>query len=355
MNMRCKLFAQLFFAALVATCAAAAVVPVHAQEEPQQQPPSQEEGVTTRGAFLTTRQKAANRESTQTSGKAAGSVTTTAKKPDPPTIASNAPAAKKSDAKSSNKAKKNAGKSTNANSKNEVAGGGMKNSGGIVVPAVAYKEAALRSRPIGLGYTLFTLGDNGEAVRTNPARQFRTGEAIRISLESNTDGYLYIFHTENDGKPSMIFPDVRLNGGNNLVSAHVPYEIPSSQAASEELRWFVFKDPPAEERLYVILTRQPLAGVPTGATLADFCLNKVNVCPWRPATAVWTEIKAAQGREQVAVSKVKDEGRAQTSDERDATSRGLGLAIGAPQPSIIRMTASANSTMLVTAIDLIHK
>ncbi len=355
MNMRCKLFAQLFFAALVATCAAAAVVPVHAQEEPQQQPPSQEEGVATRGAFLTTRQKAANRESTQASGKAAGSVTTTAKKPDPPTIASNAPTAKKSDAKSSNKAKKNAGKSTNANSKNEVAGGGMKNSGGVVTPTVAHKEAAFRPRPIGLGYTLFTLGDNGEAVRTNPTRQFRTGEAIRISLESNTDGYLYIFNTENDGEPTLIFPDARLNGGNNLVSAHVPYEIPSSRGTAEEMRWFIFKDPPAAERLYVVLTRQPLAGVPTGAALAELCFSTENVCPWHPAAAVWTELRAAQEREQVAVSQVKDEGRAQTSDERDATSRGLGLATGAPQPSIIRMTATANSNMLITAIDLIHK
>lgn len=353
--MRCKLFRQLFFAALVATCAAAAVVPARAQE-PHQPPPPQDKEIVTRGAFLTTRPKAANRESTQASGEANGSLTTTAKKSEPPTTAStNAPAAKKSNAKSSNKTRKNAGKSARANSRNEVAGGGVKNSVGVVAPPVAYKEAALKVRPIGLGYTLFSLGDNGEAVRTDPARQFHTGEAIRISLESNTDGYLYIFHTENDGKPTMIFPDARLNGGNNLVSAHVPYEIPSSQGASEETRWFIFKDPPADERLYVILTRQPLAGVPTGGVLADFCLSTENVCPWRPATAVWTEIKAAQEREQVAVSRVKDEGRAQTSDERAATSRGLGLVTSAPQPSIIRMTASAKSKMLVTAIDLIHK
>ena len=350
--MRCKLFTQTFLAVVVITCATtlAAARP----QEPQQQQPPQEEEILTRGAFLTTRPKAANRENTPANGKAAGSPAT--KKSEPPTIASSATTVKKSDAKSSAKTKKNTGRrTTKANGKNEVAGGGVKNSGGVLTTPAAYKEAGLKVRPIGLGYTLFTLGDNGEAVRTNPTRQFRTGEAIRISLESNTDGYLYIFNTENDGEPTLIFPDARLNGGNNLVSAHVPYEIPSSRGTAEEMRWFIFKDPPAAERLYIVLTRQPLAGVPTGAALAELCFSTENVCPWHPAAAVWTELRAAQEREQVAVSQVKDEGRAQTSDERDATSRGLGLATGAPQPSIIRMTASANANMLVTTIDLIHK
>ncbi|HEX8422924.1 MAG TPA: hypothetical protein VF634_05910, partial [Pyrinomonadaceae bacterium] len=71
--------------------------------------------------------------------------------------------------------------------------------------------------------------------------------------------------------------------------------------------------------------------------------------------AMWTELKGSQEREQVAVSQVKDQGRAQTVDEREATTRGLGLGAGAPSPSVIRMTASSNSKMLVTTIDLIHK
>jgi hypothetical protein len=70
---------------------------------------------------------------------------------------------------------------------------------------------------------------------------------------------------------------------------------------------------------------------------------------------MWTELKGAQQREPVAVSQVKDQGRAQTTDEREATTRGLGLGAGAPSPSVIRMTASSNSKLLVTTIDLIHK
>jgi hypothetical protein len=342
--MRCRLFSQLLLAALVSAVPAGA----------QQQQPSQDEEIITRGAFLTTRPKAGNREGAQVSG-GAGVAVTTAGTTTATVVANNSPKnSKKSVAKSSGKpaAKKTNGPGASAVVKNEDAGVGVKTPG---VETVAAAVEATKPRPLGLGYTFFTLGDNGLAVRTDSARHFRTGEAIRIALESNTDGYLYIFHTENGGEPSMIFPDTRLNGGANFVRAHVPYEIPSSEEASEAMRWFVFKDPPAVERLYIVLTRQPLAGVPTGEALANYCSEAQHTCPWRPAAGVWTELRATQEREQVAVSKVKDQGRVQTTDEREATTRGLGLGAGAPTPSVIRMTASANAKALVTAIDLIHK
>jgi hypothetical protein len=361
LNMRYKIFPQLLYAALFLICAC--VVPASAQEQQPRPPAQDEEGIVTRGAFLTTRPKTASKNGKTASGEVAASITTPGKKNDShTTVANSSNNAKKSNAKLSAKPKKSAGKNANANAREENASkenAGEKNYGATKSAGadanVAYDDAASKPRPIGLGYTLFTLGDNGEAVRTDPARQFRTGEGIRIALETNTDGYLYIFHTENDGEPTMIFPDARLNRGSNLVKAHVPYEIPSSREASEEMRWFVFSDPPAAERLYIVLTRQPLANVPAGDELADYCFDKQNTCPWRPASAVWTELKGAQEREQVAVSRVKDQGRTQTNDEREATTRGLGLGAGAPSPSVIRMTASSNTKMLVTTIDLIHK
>ena len=366
--MRCKLFSQLLLAAVVVVTVVV-VVPARALDERQQQqqqqqqspPPQEEEEIMTRGAFLTTRPKTANREGNKASGGVGVAVTTPEKASAPAAVvaANNPPKnSKKSGAKPSGRTGKKttvkAGPAAAAQS--ETAGGPLKNSG-VETTATSANAASGGStpRPIGLGYTFFTLGDNGLAVRTDSTRQFRTGEAIRIALETNTDGYLYIFHTENGGEPTMIFPDTRLNGGGNLVRAHVPYEIPSSEEAAEEMRWFVFKDPPAAERLYIVLARQPLAGVPTGEALANYCYEAQHTCPWRPAAAMWTELKAAQEREQVAVSRVKDHGRAQTTDEREATTRGLGLSAGSPTPSIIRMTASPHSKMLVTAIDLIHK
>src|SRR5262249_34053088 len=52
--------------------------------------------------------------------------------------------------------------------------------------------------PIGLGYTVFKKDENGKPVRVNPAQEFRTGDEMRFVIESNADGYLYIFHQENN-------------------------------------------------------------------------------------------------------------------------------------------------------------
>ncbi|HKP73013.1 MAG TPA: DUF4384 domain-containing protein, partial [Pyrinomonadaceae bacterium] len=330
------------FVALAFVCAAASA---RAQQQPQ---PDEE---TTRGAFITTRPRVAINGEKKTSGDA-----TTVKKSSAPVAAKRANiGARKGSAKApvSPATADEGNGDANGDANIVSANGVMKNAnGGIMGDAPA---APSKPRPIGLGYTLFTVGDNGEAVRTDPAREFRTGEGVRLALESNTDGYLYIFHTENDGEPVMIYPDVRLGGGGNFVRAHVPFEIPSSKEAEETARWLVFTDPPADERLYVVLSREPLAGVPTGDALSAYCFDTQHACPWHPAPATWAQLRRAQEREQVAVSRLRDQGRAQTADERDATSRGLGLPANAPAPSVIRMSVSSTAPVLVTTIDLIHK
>lgn len=85
-------------------------------------------------------------------------------------------------------------KSANTNANTNFTG----NSSRLPLPAIA------------LGYTIFMRDMNGRAVRVDPAREFHNGDRIRISLEPNVDGYVYVFHTENDGPPEMIYPDARL-------------------------------------------------------------------------------------------------------------------------------------------------
>jgi hypothetical protein len=171
---------------------------------------------------------------------------------------------------------------------------------------------------IGLGMTLFTRDSNGLAVRVDPEHVFRKGDRVRVLLETNTDGFLYIFNQTNDGPVIMIYPDAQLDEAGNYIKAHVPWEIPTSAADDERLRWLVFDDVAGTERLFFVLTREPLKDVP---------LKKDN-----------------HGRY----------GRAQTGPEQQASTRGLSLAKEDPEPSLIMM-ASSRSPMLVTTLDLIHK
>src|SRR5260370_4258628 len=197
-------------------------------------------------------------------------------------------------------------------------------------------------------------GANGRSVRVEPDHEFHNGDRVRISLEPNVDGYLYVFHTEGQGAPEMIYPDSRLDAGDNSIEAHVPLEVPSGEESDERLRWFQFYGNAGTERLYVVVTREILPSVPIGSDLVMFCAANKDKCPWRPTPEVWTQIQEASKAE-VKVVTSKAFGQSQTEKEKVATTRGLGLDQSAPQPSVIRMNAATSAPLLVTVLDLVHK
>ncbi len=208
--------------------------------------------------------------------------------------------------------------------------------------------------PLGLGYTLYQRDRNGDPVRVDAAQEFHAGDAVRLLLEFNVEGYLYVFHAENGNAPTMIFPDARLNGGDNWISAHVPYEVPSSRETDPRFRWFYFDDKAATERLSIIVTRNPLPNVPTGKVLVANCSSISPNCAWRPAEAVWHQLSAPT--EMLAsVSSPETFGKALTALERDAVSRGFGLPSGALAPAVVKMSSSPKAGLLVISIDLMHK
>ena len=215
------------------------------------------------------------------------------------------------------------------------------------------KPTSVNAARLGLGLTLFTRDSNGLSVRVDPDHIFHKGDRVRVLLETNTDGYLYIFNTTDDGQPVMLYPDPRLDEAGNYLQAHVPFEIPSSLAAEERLRWLVFDEYAGNERLYFVFTREPLAGVPLEDDLINHCRDAKPPCPWHPTNEVWAQVQ--QQKEQPLKSdKAERYGKAQTDTEHLATTRGLGLAKDDPEPSLILM-ASSNSSVLVTTLDLVHK
>ncbi len=207
---------------------------------------------------------------------------------------------------------------------------------------------------IGLGLTLFMRDPNGLAVRTDPSREFRKGDRVRVLAETNADGYLYIFNTTDGGKPVMIYPDPELDEAGNYIQGHVPFEIPSSLAAEERLRWFTFDQNTGAEKLYFVFTREPLPGVPTEDDLIAYCRGNAGKCPWSPSTELWDLVRKEMN-EPTMIAKSQSLGKPQTSGETQAATRGIGLNRDDPEPSLIRLTTSTSKDMLVAPLDLNHK
>lgn len=211
----------------------------------------------------------------------------------------------------------------------------------------------VNARRMGLGMTLFMRDSNGLAVRVDPDHVFRKGDRVRILLETNTDGYLYIFNTTNDGPATLIYPDVDLDDAGNYLQAHVPFEIPTSLSTEERLRWFAFDDVAGTEHVFFVFTREPLSGVPIEDELIAFCREAKDRCPIKPSPEIWTAVQKEM-QEPLKTDKTQQYGRAQTAGETEATARGFGLAKDDPQPSLVMMASSTRSKLVAT-LDLIHK
>jgi Domain of unknown function (DUF4384) len=210
------------------------------------------------------------------------------------------------------------------------------------------------ARPIGLGCTLFKRGPRDAAVRVSTRHEFRGGDAVRFMIESNITGYLYIFHVENDGPAKMLFPDARLEGGDNLVKAHVPREVPVSREEDPEFRWFHFNRAVAIERFYIFVTRERLPDILTEEKLAAFCRDSPEACPWRPSATQWKQLLAA-AETTARESQGRKFGQAQTQVERDHIRRDVGLPPGAPSPAKVKMNVSPQAGIIMMNVDLIHK
>lgn len=228
--------------------------------------------------------------------------------------------------------------------------------GGGTTSGATVKEGPGKATPqkLGIGLTLLSRDSLGLTVRVDPTRTFRKGDRVRVLLETNNDGYLYIFNTTNDGKPVMIYPSNELDEGGNYLQAHIPFEIPSSTAGEERLRWLVFDEFAGNERLYFVFTREPLPGIPLEDELVAFCKDAKNTCPIQPNAELWAQLEKELD-EPLRTSTAARFGKAQTEPEREAVERGLGLSKQEPEPSLILMSASAKSGTLVTVLDLVHK
>src|SRR5215470_1454925 len=158
---------------------------------------------------------------------------------------------------------------------------------------------------LGLGMTLFTRDSSGLAIRVDPDHVFHKGDRVRVLLETNTDGYLYIFNSTDNGPVIMIYPDADLDDAGNYIKAHIPWEVPSSAADQERLRWLVFDANPGSEKLFFVFTREPLDGLPIEDDLINFCHAANGNCPVRPSAEVWDAIKKHM-QEPLALDKNKE-------------------------------------------------
>ncbi len=100
--------------------------------------------------------------------------------------------------------------------------------------------------PPGLMYWVELVKADGALERVTEKRVFRSGEKIRLHFQTNRNGRIMIAQKQKNGEHRVLFPDPRVNNGDDRIAADVDTTIPGSSKA-----WFVFDDKPGQEVLLV--------------------------------------------------------------------------------------------------------
>jgi len=114
--------------------------------------------------------------------------------------------------------------------------------------ASAGKTAAPQPGYTGLKYWVELVQPNSSQIlRVSSTRAFHSGERIRLHFESNMDGRIVLVQINPNGTSQMLYPDQRINSGDNHIKAGVDTTVPPGNA------WFTFDNNPGTERLLVFL------------------------------------------------------------------------------------------------------
>ena len=132
-----------------------------------------------------------------------------------------------------------------------------------------------RMRPAAEGDpATLTAGRAGGSLKVTPERvetdtPLREGDRVRLTIEASRKGYLYVIDREQyaDGTssaPFLIFPALRIAGGENRVEAGNLVDIPHPSDRPPYFTLRRSKPNQTAELISVIVSREPLDGVPIG-------------------------------------------------------------------------------------------
>jgi hypothetical protein len=112
--------------------------------------------------------------------------------------------------------------------------------------------ATVANVPLGLRYSVLKRDAGDKFVEVDADSTFRSGDRIRLSVDTNTSGYLYVVAQGSSGNWRLLFPSAEAQGGSNRIEKGGSQQIPAGNRGQ-----FVFDDQAGTEKLFLVLTRQP--------------------------------------------------------------------------------------------------
>jgi serine/threonine protein kinase len=94
----------------------------------------------------------------------------------------------------------------------------------------------------------------GKEEVVSPETRFYNGDGVRIRIQADQNGFLYILSRGSSGKVSMLYPDRRIQGGNNQIVKEQVVSIPTARG------WYTFNNAPGTEMIYLVFAENKTEG-----------------------------------------------------------------------------------------------
>jgi len=119
-----------------------------------------------------------------------------------------------------------------------------------VTAAPAYADSA-STLHLGFRYTVQLVNQTtNKSEPVDPDRNFKKGECVRMEVESNQSGYLYVLSKQSSGGWLPLFPSSEMPDETNVADPGVKVHAPKDYC-------FEIDNPPGTETLFVVLSRSP--------------------------------------------------------------------------------------------------
>lgn len=131
-------------------------------------------------------------------------------------------------------------------------------------PRPVSKTGKQKAALLTLQWHLLRRVDDRTQEEADPSREFQTGDKLKLAITVNQTGYLYIVNQPAGKDGVLLFPDLRINKGQNYVVKDRAYVIPSYCQDWDDPKdcWFKMAPPAGTETLIVIFSRDKITTLP---------------------------------------------------------------------------------------------
>jgi len=116
-------------------------------------------------------------------------------------------------------------------------------------------------------YRVLIKRPDGSQGESSVASVFHAGDQLRLGVTANQDGFLYVIYQKENQDGLVMFPDSRVNNGENYVSKNREFILPPVNCPADDPNqcWYQVTNDPSKEFFIVVFSRDQIVDLPNSA------------------------------------------------------------------------------------------